>query len=467
MVKTDSLDMPSAEGNREYTQQEITQAAAELQAFKALEGRSAKQKRTKRLRLIIIIVAVLLALVFGAAFIGSILGSGEQGAFQATDTITRGDYVDSIDVSGNLAAFEQVTITPEVDGTVSALYVSEGDAVEAGQLLFTLDNPDLDQAVSTAQLGVGRANMHLQGAQSTRDEAGGASERALVNYNTMLEAYNASAGQPDVDDMPTNKKLTQADVDQAYEVYRQSVSAVTSADFALADAKIALGDANTALSAAIAVSEKRNIYSPISGLVVLNNIERGTKLSTLAPAGQVPMQIAMIDQMNMTVSVNEIDILSVEPGMRALISVDALDGYSTDAEVLRVASTPGATDEMSFGGRGGLVTYKVDLLIKNPDPRLKIGMSADAKIVLQKLDNVFMVNAMAVHDAGAYSFLLVLEDDGSMREAVVKVIASNNTLAAIEGDIREGDEVLLDLGYDSSPMMQQQSTVTVTATSAS
>lgn len=467
MLKRDPLVAPPAQSSREYTQQEITQAASELQAFKALEGRSAKHKRTKRRRVIVTITLVLLVLIIGVAILGSILGNPQQEGPQATALVTRGDFVDTIDVSGNLAAFEQVTITPEVDGTVSQLYVQEGDAVEAGQLLFTLDNPDLDQAVTRAQLGVDSANLNLSSAQASLNDAVWAQERAWENYLAMLEAFNNSVGQPVSEDLPTNPPLTQADVDQAYAAYRQSVSAVTNANLALSGASISVSDAKTALDTAVALLENRNIHSPISGLVVLNNIERGTKLSTLAVAGQVPMQIAQIDQMYMTVSVNEIDILGVKPGMDATISVSALKGYSTDAEVLRVASTSGSTGDM-FYGTGGLVTYKVELLIKTPDPKLKIGMSADAKIVLQKLENVLMVNAMAVQDAGTYSYLLVLDESGEIREVKVKVIASNNSLAAIEGDIREGDEVLLLLGFDSSAMVQEgavmsSSSVTISA----
>jgi len=450
--------------SREYTQQEITQAASELQAFKALEGRSSKHKRTRRRRVVISILAVLLALIIGVVVLGSILGNPGQGGTQATALVTRGDFVDSIDVSGNLAAFEQVTITPEIEGTVSQLYVSEGDAVEAGQLLFTLDNPDLDQAVTRAQLGVDSANLNLSSAQTALNDAVWAQGRAWENYLAVRDAYENPAPPPAGDELPSSPPLTQADVDQAYDVYRQSTSAVTSAELALAGASLGVTDANAALAAAVAILDGRNIHSPISGLVVLCNIERGTKLSTLAVAGQVPMQIAQNGQMHMTVSVNEIDILGVEPGMSALITVNALQGYSTEAEVLRVASTSGATEEFYFGGGGGLVTYKVELLIKNPDPKLKIGMSADAKIVLQKLEKVLMVNAMAIQDAGAYNYLLVLDENGSVREVRVKLVASSNALAVIEGDIREGDEVLLDTGYPGGPMMQQDSAMSTSVT---
>ncbi|MCL2530470.1 MAG: biotin/lipoyl-binding protein, partial [Coriobacteriia bacterium] len=238
MLKRDPLVAPPAQSSREYTQQEITQAASELQAFKALEGRSAKHKRTKRRRVIVTITLVLLVLIIGVAILGSILGNPQQEGPQATALVTRGDFVDTIDVSGNLAAFEQVTITPEVDGTVSQLYVQEGDAVEAGQLLFTLDNPDLDQAVTRAQLGVDSANLNLSSAQASLNDAVWAQERAWENYLAMLEAFNNSVGQPVSEDLPTNPPLTQADVDQAYAAYRQSVSAVTNANLALSGASI-------------------------------------------------------------------------------------------------------------------------------------------------------------------------------------------------------------------------------------
>jgi HlyD family secretion protein len=448
MAKDNTADFPPEAEDRVYTQQESAQAASELRAYKALEGRSSKRKRAGRLRVIIGVTVGVTILGVVAMLLKNALNPPLPALPQPSDVVQRSDFVDSISATGNLAAYEQVTITPEVDGTVAELFVAEGDSVQAGQLLFTLENPDLDRAITMAQRGLDSANINLRSVQSMRTDAGRAADNAWVVYSDTKWAYELSLTLAP-DDPWLTEAPTQADVDRAYEAYRQSLSAVESAKLSVESAQMGVSDAQLSLDQAIAMAEKRKVYTPISGLVVLNNIERGTKLSTLASTGKVPMQVADVSRMRMTISINEIDILGIRPGMQALVSVDALEGYVTDAEVLRVASTSGSgEDVMYYGGGGGLVYYQVDLLIKEPDPRLKIGMSANAQIIFLKLEDVLLVNSMAIQSDGPRSFVLVMEEDGSNREVDVVIIASSSSITVVEGDLEAGDQVLLTIGYN-------------------
>lgn len=449
MAQNESLEVPPAVEDRVYTQQESAQAAAELKAFKALEGRSSKRKRARRLRIIIGISFGLLVVGVCALLLKNLLAPKTPVLPPPSDFVVRGDFINSISATGNLAAYEQVTITPEVDGTVIELNVAEGDTVSAGQLLFTLENPDLDKAITTAQRGLDTANLNLRSSQTARNDAGKAADRAWEEYEAIRLAHESSLSLPPGDPLLAQMP-TQADVDAAYEAYRLSKVNVESAKLALESSQMAVSDAQGALDAARAMAEKRKVYAPISGLVVLNNIERGTKLSTLASTGRVPMQIADVSKMRMTISINEIDILGIKPGMQATVRVDALPGYLTDAEVLRVASTSGSGQDVVYygpGGGGGLVYYQVDLLMKSPDPQLKIGMSASAEIIFERIDDVLLVNPMSITDAGDHSYVQVIGEDGSLREVRVTVLASGSAQAAVEGDLNEGDQLLLSVGY--------------------
>jgi len=446
MAEQDPTGTPPKTEERVYTQQESAQAAAELQAYKALEGRSARRKRTKNLRIAIIVVVATITVVLGLVFLKSLAKPQIPTMPPPIDYVTRGDFVDSIQASGNLVANEQVTITPEVDGTVAELYIQEGDTVEKGQLLFTLDNPMLDQSIIQAQRGVDSANLSLRGAQTARNDAGAAADRTWQQYQLVKQAYEDSLlivpepGQTMPEGIPT-----EADVEMAYQSYRAAQMALESSKLSLESAQMSVSDANRMLRDAIETAGKRNVYSPISGQVVVMNLERGMKLSSLMSTGKVAAQIADVSQMRMTISISEIDILSISPGMKAVVSVDAIPGYRTDAEVLRVASTSGGgSDMMYYGyGGGGLVYYSVELQIPSPDPRLKIGMSAGAEIISQRMNNVLMVTSMAVQFDGESSYVEVYEDDGSTRIVIVEVLATSTSQVVIAGDVKDGDKVIL------------------------
>ncbi|MCL2632107.1 MAG: efflux RND transporter periplasmic adaptor subunit [Coriobacteriia bacterium] len=367
------VNAPPNSADKIITPSESAQAASELQAFRALEGRNAKKKRNRRLRIAIIIVVVL-ALVFGGgSLLRYILTPPPPEIPPQTDYVFRGDYIESISASGNLKAFEQVTITPEVDGTIAELYISEGDTVAVGQLLFVIENPQLDQAIVFAQRGVDSANLNLRSAVSARSDCQTAVDRAWREYEAIKKAYEEflqiDISELDPDDPIIVNAPTQADVDLAYRVYQESVSMLEGAKLGVESAQMGVNDANTSLKEAVANADKRKVYSPIAGQVVVMNLERGMKLSSLFQTGQVAAQIADVSKMRLNISINEIDILSVEPGMRAIVYVGAIMGYSTDAEVLQIASTSMSNNDYYYYGPGGLVTYGVDLVIENPDPR--------------------------------------------------------------------------------------------------
>ncbi|MCL2136704.1 MAG: efflux RND transporter periplasmic adaptor subunit [Coriobacteriia bacterium] len=443
--------------DRVITQAESIQAASELQAFKALEGRNSKKKRAQRLRLAIGIVGGTLVLFLAFILLRNYFSPVPDNPVQ-TDVVARGTYTDSIQASGNLAAYEQVTITPEVDGTIAELYISEGDTVEKGQLLFTIDNPSLDQAVATAQRGVDSANLQLRGAEAAVNDAKNAVDIANRQYEETKKAYEESLlvspdapnndktpDDPDNDDinpMP-DVVITENDVYQAYQAYLAAVSAHEGAKLSLEGAQMGVSSAKVALDDAVAYADKRNVYAPITGQVILMNLERGMKLSTLLATGQLVAQIADVSKMRLRVEINEIDILAVETGMRSIVNVSALPGYVADAQVLRVASTSTSASDAYYYGSGGLVTYIVDLLIDDPDPRLKIGMSADARIITLSYENVLLVNSMAVQNAGDINYVQVMDADGNIRQVSVKVIASNYSVTVVEGDINVGDTVIV------------------------
>jgi multidrug efflux pump subunit AcrA (membrane-fusion protein) len=100
---------------------------------------------------------------------------------------------------------------------------------------------------------------------------------------------------------------------------------------------------------------------------------------------------------------------------------------------------------------GGIVTYPVEVLIANPSPRLKMGMTASVAIEVERIPDTLIVNALALYDVQDTSAkLLVIERDGTQREVTVTVLASNDSEAAIRGNIAEGATVSLNAGRSAS-----------------
>lgn len=147
-------------------------------ALKNLEERRAKKKRSNRIKIILAcaLAAGVLAVILGRKFLKPEQPDEEYAP--ETATVERRDYQNIISASGALKAGSTVVVTPEVDGIIESVLVSEGQTVEKDELLFTIKNDSLDKAirnaaqdVETANQGVASAQREVSNAQAERDDA--------------------------------------------------------------------------------------------------------------------------------------------------------------------------------------------------------------------------------------------------------------------------------------------------------
>ena len=344
-------------------------------------------------------------------------GGGDSPQLMTT-FVDRGDFTEAVETSGAVKPVTSVVVNPEVGGTIESVNVAEGDTVQEGDVLLTVKNDELDKAIRDAEMGVRNAKLGVSQAQSA--------------YATTLEAYNTVVETPDDKGSVEYKHGAEA-------------SAVDSAAFAVESAKNSLSDAQEAYSIAVANAEKRTVRAPKGGSVVAMNAQVGASTDSAANAGGL-IQIADLSQMTVKVQVNEVDISKVSVGQMAKVTFSALPGVELDAQVTRIA-TVASSGEDSSGHGGGVVTYDVSLLIPQPAAELKPGMTANVQIMLQSVPDTLMVplSCVAMDEAGG-SYVMVVTDyeTGAAERRSVSVRASNQTTAAIEGDVDEGDKVLLD-----------------------
>lgn len=391
----------------------LDESDEDMEARLAMESLMRHRRARRRKKLIAggIVGAIVLA---GAVVWGISKFTGNAGGDDApqlmTTFIDRGDFTEAVEASGAAKPVTSVVVNPEVGGTIESVNVAEGDTVQEGDVLLTVKNDELDKAIRDAEMGVRNAKLGVSQAQST--------------YDTMYEKYY----DPELSD------------DE-----RPEVSAIDEAAFAVESARNSLSDAQEAYNIAVANAEKRTVRAPKSGSVVVMNAQIGASTDSAANAGGL-IQIADLTQMTVKVQVNEVDISRVSVGQMAKATFSALPGVELDAQVTRIATVAGSGED-SYGYGGGVVTYDVSLLIPQPAAELKPGMTANVQIMLQSVPDTLMVpsSCVAMDEAGS-SYVMVVTDyeTGAVERRPVTVRASDQTTSAIEGDVSEGDEVLLD-----------------------
>src|SRR5467141_2062946 len=95
-----------------------------------------------------------------------------------TQAVTKGSVIQSVAVSGSVAASNQTKMSFKTAGKIAALYVSVGQQVTAGQALAKLDTTDLETALAQAQANLVTAQNNYNRTASTTSDAQKALQQA-------------------------------------------------------------------------------------------------------------------------------------------------------------------------------------------------------------------------------------------------------------------------------------------------
>jgi HlyD family secretion protein len=126
-----------------------------------------KARKKKRLIRRIIIAVVIAALVLSFIVYNALRPAAGSGASAApTAAVEQGLFIDQVNSTGSIEPISSTVVAPEVDGTIGEVKVQEGANVNAGDVLFTINNDKLDQDANQADLALRAAQSSLNGAQA-------------------------------------------------------------------------------------------------------------------------------------------------------------------------------------------------------------------------------------------------------------------------------------------------------------
>lgn len=255
---------------------------------------------------------------------------------RATPTVAvvspeRGAGTQELVLPGDVDAFYTAVVHAQVSGYVAKWYKDIGASVKAGDLLATIDTPELDQRLAEAR------------EQLTRAKA-----------NQALAAVTAERW----------KSLRQSGA-----VSQQAADEKT-ADEQAQEAGVAAASANVdRLKALKAFS---NIVAPFDGVVTQRNIDIGSLVSDSTSAGSGLFAVADTHEMRVYVKAPQSFAAELHDGMKATLSLPQYPGRTFEATI---ATTSRAIDQRSR-------TLLVELAAKNEDGALPPGAFAEVHFQL-------------------------------------------------------------------------------------
>ncbi|OGO79157.1 MAG: hypothetical protein A2Y23_06310, partial [Clostridiales bacterium GWB2_37_7] len=161
--------------------------------------------------------------------------------------------------------------------------------------------------------------------------------------------------------------------------------------------ELKLEDYYSQLEAAKNELDKYNIYSPIDGILSLNELKAGDVLKS----GDVIGYTADYDHMQFEISIDELDISKIKVGQSTNVTIDALT--ETNAKPIS-----GSVSKVAIEGTStnGVTTYPVIIQIDKAE-NLKSGMNANAEILIEQREDILYVPIQAVNKRGGKSFVTV------------------------------------------------------------
>jgi membrane fusion protein (multidrug efflux system) len=264
-----------------------------------------------------------------------------------TFVLEKGRFATNLYVPGELIAFQQVDLYAKVNSFVKKLYVDIGSEVREGDLLATMEAPELQSQLSSAE-----SKMKSQEAVYIASKA---------NYDRVVETSK------------TPGTISQNDIDQA--------DARQKSDFAQWDA------AKAAYNEVAETIKYLEIRAPFDGVISLRNVNPGAYVGPSGKGSELPLfTLQEQKHMRLVISVPEAYTGYLTDNDKVSFTVKALPNRPFVAQVRRLA---GALDNH-------LRSERTEMDVYSNDKTLLPGMVAEVELPLPAKDSTFIVPSSAV-----------------------------------------------------------------------
>jgi multidrug resistance efflux pump len=340
----------------------------------------------------------------------------------------------SLEYPARIRPRQEIVISPKVAGRVATVKAEVGQAVRAGDVLFTLEAGDFEAQNRQAKAALDSAQANL-----TRTSDSSLSSQVLQAQAAVKQAQVQYDDAKDLSDR-TEKLFNDG---TASRLQRDNAKAkLDSAAIALDTAQQNLtllqekgGPQSTGLastqvdqaqaSAELAQSQLSNtiIRSPITGVVSTRNVDAGELVSSAVPA------FVVIDVSSLTAeaSVEESTIRTMHRGQHLPVKVDTDAGAVLDGVVETISP---AADPRTQG-------YMVKVRVEAPASAVKPGMFARLSVPVDTRSNVLVVpNSAIITETGVDSVFTVVE--GKLKKMTVQTGLSDDAVTEITTGIPDG-----------------------------
>jgi RND family efflux transporter MFP subunit len=335
--------------------------------------------------------------------------------------IEAGELVAEVMGTGTLEARVKSTVSPKIAGRIEQLAADQGDRVQAGQLLFTLDDAELEQQAEIARANIASAEAALERLQADRAQASAILEQAQNNHERIQKLVLRSAA-------------TAEELDKATETLSVAQAGVARGEAALLEGRKQLIAAEKNLDYRLAVLADTQVKAPFDGLIVRRFRDPGDVVVPGSPA----LTLVSLDELWISAWVDETEMARLRVGQPARVVFRSEPDRSYQAEVARLGR------EADRETREFVVDVRVLKLPEN----WAVGQRAEVYIEAERKSPVTLLPADFVQWRDGLPGVFRKDDDHARWRPVTLGLQSRDMAEVAEG-LTPGDVVVMAMGGKS------------------
>ena len=395
-----------------------------------------------------ILAVVAAALIVTAAFVS--VGRGSAPDLPTTE-VTKGDFVDTIEIRGDIRPLKSLVLSaPMQSGDLQIVKLAKnGTVVKEGDVVIEFDSTTLRRTMQEKQSELKQVEAEIEQATAQASITTEQNQTELMKAKYNIERAKLDLGRGDtVSRIETEQaRLAVGDAEQRLrELEAKIQSDVTSLEADLSNKRRRREKAIFDLERAEAGLQRLHVKAPAEGIVnILPNYRAGGMWGSevefregdRAWPGAAILELPDLSSVHLEARLEESDRGRLSVGDDAMVRIEAIPGREFKARIdlisvlARVDYSSGWPPQRNFDLR---------LVLVEVDPKIRPGMSAVARIAVDRVEDVVLVPSEAIFQRDGYPVVYLL-DGSEFEERRVEVTRRGREQSIIAGGVAPGDHI--------------------------
>ena len=374
------------------------------------------------------VAAILLLGIFGGLFAYGVLSRHHETAKLNADTqqtldappavdvvqVHRGDASQILSLPGNARAFYETTIYARTSGYLKEWKHDIGDHVKKGELLATIETPELDDQLAAAEARVIEQNSEVSLSQS------------VVNFAKLsYDRWQSAVPEGVVSTQDRDQKEAELETAKAKLESSQAQLKLVGTDVQRLQTLVGF----------------KQVVAPFDGVITRRAVDIGDLVTAGSTTSTTPLfTIANSDQIRVFVDVPQSAIEQIKVGMNVQVIVPDLSNKAFEGEVDRTA------DSIDPESR----TLRTEILVPNSNYELKPGMYVQATLLTNRAAPPLEIPAAALVSKPSGPEAAVVDSDGTVHFKTIHIERDLGDRIEIDAGLSDGDNVALNISSDVS-----------------